>query len=178
MEPRSTSSREVRPSPPPRWRGRRLACAVIASFLALQAIAGLKVLAPSKRLPELAPLRLAPNPVLWPFLAYDMYSRAWPEGRAIARPEVIGVDAGGGRHRLTPAAVGLEFREFRDEWMNPLRGGRADRAAPLAELWEQRGGPPLVELRCEDVPAIVDRSGIVDGERSVGNRYPLRPGER
>ncbi|MSR46879.1 MAG: hypothetical protein EXS13_07435 [Planctomycetes bacterium] len=161
------------PPPPSRWRQRRLALAVIGLFLALQTIAGLKLLAPSKRLPQLAPLRLAPNPTLWPFLAYDMYSDHWKEGRAISRPSVVGLDATGARHTLTPESVGLSFREFRDQWLNPLRGGATAKALPLARRWSERGGVALMELRCEDVPAIVVRDGVADGERIIGPRYPL-----
>ena len=165
--------------PPDRWRRRRLALAVIATFLALQAVAGLKLLSPPERFAALAPLRVAPNPVLWPFLAYDMYTQSWPEGRAIARPRVVGVDAEGRRHDVTPESVGLGFRTFRDDWMNPLRGGARDRAAPLAARFEERRGIALVELRCEQLPAIVDRRGVVDGAILVERRYDLaREGPR
>jgi len=159
--------------PPDRWRRRRLALAVIAAFLALQAVAGLKLLSPPERFAALAPLRVAPNPTLWPFLAYDMYTQSWPEGRAIARPRVVGIDAAGARHDVTPESVGLGFRTFRDDWMNPLRGGAREQAAPLAARFAERGGATLVELRCENVPAIVDRRGVVDGATVVERRYDL-----
>lgn len=161
------------PPPPDRWRRRRLALAVVATFLALQAVAGLKLLSPPERFAALAPLRVAPNPKLWPFLSYDMYTRSWPEGRAIARPRVVGLDAHGRRHDVTPESVGLGFRTFRDDWMNPLRGGAQEKALPLAARFAERSGIALVELRCEQVPAIVDRRGIVDGATVVEQRYDL-----
>ncbi|MBM4015212.1 MAG: hypothetical protein FJ293_09665 [Planctomycetes bacterium] len=178
MAPRPDAPTEVPEADRARWRGRRLALTVIATFLGLQTLAGLKLLAPPKRMPALQPLRVAANPTLWPFLAYDMYTRAWSTGREISRPELVGIDADGGRHALTPAALGLPFREYRDEWMNPLRGGAEAKAAPLARRFERQGGVPLVELRCEDVPAIVADDGVRDGPRRVGRRYavgePLR----
>jgi hypothetical protein len=164
--------------PPDRWRRRRLALAVSATFLALQAVAGLKLLSPPERFAALAPLRVAPNPKLWPFLAYDMYTQSWPEGRAIARPRVVGIDTKGMRHDVTPESVGLGFRTFRDDWMNPLRGGAREKATPLAARFAERCGIALVELRCENVPAIVDRSGIVDGEIVTERRYDLAREER
>jgi hypothetical protein len=146
---------------------------MIASFLGLQTVAGLKLLSPPTWIPSLAPLRVAPNPTLWPFLAYDMYTRAFPAGRVIARPELIGVDVDQVRHRLTPESLGLTFREFRDDWLNPLRGGAADKASQLADRLAAQGGPRLVLLQCEDVPAIVSDDGVRDGERRVGRSYPI-----
>ncbi len=145
----------------------------VVVVLALQVVAGFKLLAPPQRFRALAPLRLAPSPALWPFLDYDMYSNHWPEGRAIDRPRVVGIDANGARHALTADALGLSYRTFRDDWMNPLRGGDRTRAPELARRWRARGGTPLAEVRVENEPAIVTRDGIGDGPVQVNVRVAV-----
>ena len=146
----------------------------VVVVLGLQVIAGFKLLAPPQRFTALAPLRLAPSPALWPFLDYDMYSNHWPEGRSIDRPRVVGVGVDGARYALTAEALGLSFRTFRDDWMNPLRGGDRARAAGIARRWQEQGGAPLAEVLLENEPAIVTRDGIADGRVRVDVRVDVR----
>ncbi|MBL8840509.1 MAG: hypothetical protein JNL90_03150 [Planctomycetes bacterium] len=146
----------------------------VVVVLGLQVIAGFKLLAPPPRFTALAPLRLAPSPALWPFLDYDMYSNHWPEGRSIDRPRVVGLALDGVRHALTADALGLTYRTFRDEWMNPLRGGDRARATGIARRWRERGGAPLAEVLLENEPAIVTRGGVAAGPVRVEVRVDVR----
>ncbi len=159
--PRSPLAASAPPEAAPRLP--RLAALFVVSTLCLQVVAGFKLLAPPRRFEALAPLRLAPTPALWPFLDYDMYSNHWHEGRSIDRPRVVGIDAAGARHELDAEALGLPFRAFRDEWMNPLRGGDATCAARIAARWHERGGVSLESIVMENEPAIVTRDGIRAG---------------
>jgi hypothetical protein len=121
----------------------------IAGALALQVVAGFKLLAPPERFERLRPLRVAPSPALWPFLDYDMYSKVYEAGSSVDRYSLHAVDAEGGTRRITEVELGVSHREFRDALLGPIREGDARVAARAADLIERRGGARPRALRVE-----------------------------
>ncbi len=163
---RLPSNPRMLPAPPtlPRFRpGRRCALAFITATLTLQVLAGFKLLSPPRQLEPLQPLRLVPAPALWPFLDYNMYARAWPEGRTIEQPRLVARLADGTRHVITPEDAGLLFRELRDDYVNPLRGGQIAVAPALARRLREQGGLDPVAIAVEVTPLIVHRDGVREG---------------
>jgi len=134
--------------------GRILASGVIVLVLFLQAIAAL----------GLTPGPIEKTPFLWPFLDYPMYSTPHYEGDAIPRYRVVGTTADGREMQIDPETLGADFWIFRNAFLFPFRF-RADRGElePGVELFERRHGVTLVEVRLEDRPIVLSRSGSSQG---------------
>jgi hypothetical protein len=121
----------------PETAGRRLVSGLIATILALQVIAGFKLLCPPRSLPALAALRIVCSPRLWPFLDYNMYIAAHHEGETIEELELVAERSDGTIAPVHAAMLDLDPRDFRREFLAPMRRREAafeDLAGRLAPV--------------------------------------------
>ena len=125
---------------------RRAASVAIVSTLVLQFVAGFKLLAPPKSMPELAPLRVAPAPALYPFLDYNMYIAAHSPGEALEERRLYGEFADGSRVRLRARELGVDVVEFRDRLFPQVRARKPEAIARVAALHRDATGQEVVAL--------------------------------
>ncbi len=147
----------------PRARRRRaLASGTILLFLALQAIAGFKLLCPPKRFTKLAPFRVCCSPMLWPFTDYQMYNVAYGPGVEIPRYRVIGVTLDGEEIPVDAETLGVDHATWRQGLVHAML-----RANPALLQEHVRGvveriGRPLARVRLDDHPIVTREDGGVD----------------
>jgi hypothetical protein len=153
--------------------GRTAATCFLLATLGLQVIAGFKLLAPPERFTALQPLRVAVSPALWPFLDYDMYTRAWPEGSYGQRYLLVALAADGTERPLTQADFDCSWRTFRDEVLYPLRDDHRGAAERVAARLAARGAARPAGFRVDVERLLILRAGLQDDGRRPLRTLPL-----
>lgn len=112
----------------------------------------------------LTPGPVEKSPFLWPFLDYPMYTRPHYEGEGIPRYRVIGVTDEDREVEITPETLGTDYWIYRNAFLFSFRyRGERDELEPGVQLYEDRHGVSLVEVRLENRPLVLTREGTVDG---------------
>lgn len=150
-------------SPDARSRRRRaLASSVIVLFLALQAIAGFKLLCPPKRFEALAPLRICCSPMLWPFTDYQMYNGAYGPGVEIPRYRVVGVTVDGAEVPIGAEELGVAHTAWRRGLVDAMLYTRLPAIQEILSGFVRRTGHALARVRLEDHPIRTRENGGIE----------------
>lgn len=148
------------PLPPLSPRARWMPNGIIVAFLALQLAAGLKLVSPPKVLPALAAWRIAPSPMLYPFLEYNMYAGARYAGETLYDRRLVAVHADGHETALTATEAGVTRWALRGLAVEPLLDGNLGRANATLRGWLQ-AHPDVTGLRIVATPHHLGDDGRV-----------------
>lgn len=152
----------------PRSRGdlwaRLLVSFLIALVLLVQTVAGFRIVDGWSALHR-----------LWPFLHYPMYSRAYAESDAVERRVLVGVLADGTDRAIRPGDLGLLSFWFLHGPVAAVQRGDITAVRHYIRRLEARTGQPLVAVRVEVHPLIVDRRGYRPGMVRVEAQLVIRP---
>ena len=138
----------------------RRARSAILVLLALQIVAGFKLLAPPKSFPALAHLRIAPSPTLYPFLDYNMYIASHFAGEALTRRLMFGVTTDGRKVRIRSLDLGVSQQEFRDALAPLARARQPEALSGILRLYQRDQGIALVDLAFETQKLVITPSGV------------------
>lgn len=103
------------------------------------------------------------DPDLWPFLSYPMYRAAHYPGDSIDRYRLVGVTESG-ETRLTPRVLGISYWIWLKEIVTPLELERTVEFDVFKRRYEERAGEPLLEIRLENNPLVLERDGVEEAE--------------
>lgn len=86
---------------------------------------------------------------IWPFMAYCMYAQPRKPPPSTAKIDLWADLADGRREQITPQRIGLSFFSLNDHHIKPMRNGKTEPAAQLAQRIEARLGAPVWALVME-----------------------------
>lgn len=153
--------------------------AIILAVLTLQAIAALNALRSISRRIAI----LEPDPFMWPFMGYPMYSPSHHLGDEIAQYSVIALLPDSTGVPVTPLTLNAGFWIWRRSLVNVLRSDsrstpeKVDMLRPIARMLGVRHDYEVVGFRLEDRPLILMREGVREGAPRVVGTVWLEPAE-
>jgi hypothetical protein len=153
-----------------------LVSCLIATYLTLQFLAGFKILCPPRSWTSLQRLRVCCSPKLWPFLDYPMYNAAHFPGEQLVHYVVVGEPADSQAIEVTPAALGISDREYRQGLVDAMIQRDQERLAPYVARLEQHSGRKLRALRLENRPWVLAEDGVRQGAPVIICSLPASAG--
>jgi hypothetical protein len=132
----------------------------IVLVLGFQVAATFRVLCPPARLglPQ-----IACEPSTWPFVNYPMYSQAHYAGEKLNQFFVYGLLPDLSEVPIVPRDLGITFYQFQ-ALVEALNQGNMEESRFYAQEYEIRHDQPLIGLRLESHPMILEEGGWREGE--------------
>jgi hypothetical protein len=154
-------------------RRRFAASVVILLCLALQSVAGFRMLClPRELFPSLPSPRFC-APKLWPFLDYAMYSRPHYAGDSIVTFFLVGVFEDSSEISILPADLNLGPFDYLYTLVPQLEGGTVETARRYAEVYQRTRGRKLIGLRLESHAMVLSRDGVTRGSSRIVREFRL-----
>jgi hypothetical protein len=153
---------------------RRFAVSVfILTVLALQIVAGFRILCLPRSLFPWSPSKMLCAPKLWPFMDYLMYSIPHYQGDAIDNSLLFGVLEDSSEVSILPADLNLGPFDFLYTLVRQLEQGTNETARKYAEVYQRTHGRKLIGLRLETHPLVLSRDGVKPGSPRVVREFRL-----
>jgi hypothetical protein len=150
---------------------------VIVLILSLQISVTLRLYRASGYLPALSPLGLLKAPLTYPIITYPMYREPHFEGDKIQRFRLAGVLRDGTLVPLTAEDLNVDFWLFHRGVASAVRAGDREKVAQYVSVFEGKTGKIVTEVRLENRPLILDRSGANEGPLEIVASVGLKAAE-
>ncbi len=99
-------------------------------------------------------LRFACDPVLYPFLAYPMYSAARYPGDTHEDRELFGVLENGQQVLINEKSLGIGLYEFNSTYLHSLSQGKTDKIQDIVARYIDKKGERLTHLILKTYPIL------------------------